>query len=143
MSAVAPAPQRSRRLATRDLISYTRRTLGLVLASSPALLVAMAALTLVSAVVPIVVAYAGKRIIDAVVAADAELSVRWVLLELASVTALALAVRGTGLVRSILGARLGVDINALILEKAVGLDLPFFENAEFYDKLTRARREAS
>jgi ATP-binding cassette, subfamily B, bacterial len=133
----------SRRIATRALISYTLRTLRLVMASSPGLLFAMAGLTLVSAVVPIVIAYAGKRIIDAVVAADAELSVRWVLLELASVTALALALRGTGLVRSILGARLGVDVNVQILEKAVSLDLPFFENAEFYDRLTRARREAS
>jgi len=144
MSALSPTPaQRSRRIATRDLISYTRRTLGLVLASSPGLLAAMAALTLVSAVVPILVAYAGKRIIDAVVAADVQQSVDWVLLELASVTALALALRGNGLARSILGARLGVDINVQILEKAVGLELPFFENAEFYDKLTRARREAS
>jgi ATP-binding cassette subfamily B protein len=133
----------SRRIATRALISYTLRTLRLVLASSPGLLFAMAGLTLVSAVVPIVIAYAGKRIIDAVVAANVELSTRWVLLELASVTGLALALRGTGLVRSILGARLGVDVNVKILEKAVGLDLPFFENAEFYDKLTRARREAS
>jgi ATP-binding cassette, subfamily B, bacterial len=133
----------SRRLATRALISYTLRTLRLVMASSPGLLFAMAGLTLVSAAVPIVIAFAGKRIIDAVVAANVELSTRWVLLELASVTALALALRGTGLVRSILGARLGVDVNVQILEKAVGLDLPFFENAEFYDKLTRARREAS
>jgi ATP-binding cassette subfamily B protein len=140
---VPPTPQRSRLAATRDLISYTRRTLGLVLASSPELLAAMAGLTLISAVVPIVVAYAGKHIIDAVVAGNVELTVRWVLLELASVTALALSVRGTGLTRSILGARLGVDVNVQILEKAVGLDLQFFENSEFYDKLTRARREAS
>jgi ATP-binding cassette subfamily B protein len=143
MSAQPSTAQRSRRIATRELISYTLRTLRLVLASSPGLLSTMAGLTLVSAVVPIVVAYAGKRIIDAVVAGDVELSVRWVLLELASVTLLALTLRGTGLVRSLLGARLGVDVNVLILEKAVGLDLPFFENAEFYDKLTRARREAS
>lgn len=143
MSADRPAPERPRWLATRDLFSYTRRTLGLVLASSPGLLGAMAALTLVSAVVPILVAYAGKRIVDAVVSASVEQSVRWVLIELASVTALALSVRGTGLVRTVLGARLGVDINVQILEKAVGLELSFFENAEFYDKLTRARREAS
>ena len=51
--------------------------------------------------------------------------------------------RGLGLVRSVLGARLGVDINVSILEKALGLDLQFFEDPEFYDKLTRARREAS
>jgi ABC-type multidrug transport system fused ATPase/permease subunit len=140
---VPPTPQLSRLAATRDLIRYTRRTLGLVFASSPRLLAAMASLTLISAVVPIVVAYAGKHIIDAVVAGDIARSARWVVLELASVTALALSVRGTGLTRSILGARLGVDVNVQILEKAVGLDLQFFENSEFYDKLTRARREAS
>jgi ATP-binding cassette, subfamily B, bacterial len=136
-------PQRSRVGATRDLASYTRRTLSLVLASAPGLLAAMAGLTLVSAVVPIVVAYVGKHIIDAVVAGDVAHSVRWVLLELASVTALSLSLRGNALTRSILGARLGVDVNVQILSKAIGLDLSFFENSEFYDKLTRARREAS
>jgi ATP-binding cassette subfamily B protein len=43
----------------------------------------------------------------------------------------------------LLGARLGIDINVTILEKALGLDLQFFEDPDFYDKLTRARREAS
>ena len=138
-----PKPPRSRLAATLDLLLYTRRTLRLVVASSPGLLLAMACLTLVSAAVPVVIAYAGKRIIDAVVAGNAELSLRWVLIELGSVITSGLAMRGNGLSRSLLGARLGVDLNVRILEKAVGLGLPFFENAEFYDKLTRARREAS
>ncbi len=56
---------------------------------------------------------------------------------------LAVVQRGLALVRSLLGARLGIDINVTILEKALGLDLRFFEDSEFYDKLTRARREAS
>jgi ATP-binding cassette subfamily B protein len=51
--------------------------------------------------------------------------------------------RGLGLVRQLLGARLGIDINVTILEKALGLELRFFEDPDFYDKLTRARREAS
>jgi ATP-binding cassette, subfamily B, bacterial len=53
------------------------------------------------------------------------------------------AQRGLALVRQLLGARLGIDINVAILEKALGLDLRYFEDPEFYDKLTRARREAS
>ena len=140
---LAQTPPRSVVAATRDLVSYTRRTLGLVIASAPKLLGALAVVTLIAAVMPIVVAYAGKHIIDAVVAHDVGLSERWVAIELASVTLMAIALRGTGLVRSLLGARLGVDLNVQILEKAIGLDLSFFENAEFYDKLTRARREAS
>jgi ATP-binding cassette subfamily B protein len=144
--AVLPAPLvgvRARFAATRALFTYSRRTLSLVLRSSPGLVAAMAALTIVGALAPILVAYAGKHIIDAVVLGDTELSVRWVLLELGSVTLLTLALRGLGLTRSILGARLGADVNVQILEKALTLELEFFENAEFYDKLTRARREAS
>jgi ATP-binding cassette subfamily B protein len=56
---------------------------------------------------------------------------------------LAATLRGLGLIRSVLGARLGTDVNVQILQKALALELSFFENSEFYDKLTRARREAS
>ncbi len=138
-----PKPLRSPVTAGRELFVYTRRTLGLVFASAPGLMLALSGLTLLAAVTPVVVAYAGKHIIDAVVAGDSALTLRWVVLELVSVTVLGAAVRGLGLVRSVLGARLGTDVNVRILEKAIGLDLTFFENAEFYDKLTRARREAS
>jgi ATP-binding cassette subfamily B protein len=141
--ALPAPPLRSRLDASRDLWSYSRRTLALVMASAPGLVLVMAALTLLSALAPIGVAYAGKHIIDAVVARDQALSVRWVLLELASVVVLGAALRGLGLTRAILGARLGADVNVQILDKALGLELSFFENAEFYDKLTRARREAS
>ncbi|MCC5642504.1 ABC transporter ATP-binding protein/permease [Nostoc sp. CHAB 5824] len=38
---------------------------------------------------------------------------------------------------------MGQRVNVLILEKALTLDLRQFEDSEFYDKLTNARREAS
>jgi ATP-binding cassette subfamily B protein len=118
-------------------------TLALVWRSSPPQTVALGVLTLVGGLVPLGVAYAGKRIVDAVVGHDRDATLRWVVAELALVVALALVQRGLGLVRNVLGARLGVDINVSILEKALGLELRFFEDPEFYDKLTRARREAS
>ena len=127
----------------RESFAYTRRTLGLVWKSSPAAALALALTTLVGSVVLLGVAYAGKRIVDAVVQRDRDLTLRFVLVELSLVAALALTQRGVGLVRSLLGARLGIDINVAILEKALGLELRYFEDAEFYDKLTRARREAS
>jgi ATP-binding cassette, subfamily B, bacterial len=120
-----------------------RATLHLVWRSSPAMTVALGVLTLVGGLVPLGVAYAGKRIVDAVVAHAPDATLRWVAFELALVVALALVQRGLGLVRSLLGARLGIDINVTILEKAQALDLRYFEDADFYDKLTRARREAS
>lgn len=103
----------------------------------------MAALTAFGALVPLAIAYVGKRIVDAVVARSGPATLRWVLTELGLVVAFATVQRGLGLVRSLLGARLGIDINVSILEKATRLDLRWFEDAEFYDKLTRARREAS
>ncbi len=51
--------------------------------------------------------------------------------------------RGISLAQSLLRAQLGQRVNVMILEKALTLDLTQFEDSEFYDKLTRARREAS
>ena len=129
--------------ATKELFGHTRRTLWLVWASSPSLLVYLSALSAAGAVLPLAVAYAGKRIIDAVVQHSRPLTLHWVALELLFVALSAATQRGQGLVRSLLGARLGTDVNVQILDKALRLDLSFFEDAEFYDKLTRARREAS
>ena len=130
-------------LATKELFGHTRRTLALVWASSPALLIYLSGLSVAGAVLPLLVAYAGKRIVDAVVQHSRPLTLNWVALELLFVALSAATQRGQGLVRALLGARLGTDVNVQILEKALRLDLSFFEDAEFYDKLTRARREAS
>lgn len=130
-------------VALRESAAHTRRTLALVWASSRPMTLALGALTTAGAGLPLGVAWVGKRIVDAVVARDRDGAVHWVLTELALVLAMALVQRGLGLVRSLLGARLGIDINVAILEKALGLELRFFEDSEFYDKLTRARREAS
>ena len=127
----------------RESFAHTPRTLKLVWRSSPGGSVALGLLTLVASVIPLGIAYFGKLIMDAVVAGDHARTLRLVLFELAAVAAQALVQRALGLVRSLLGARLGLDINALILEKALTLELRHFEDAEFYDRLTRARREAS
>ena len=127
----------------RESFAHTPRTLRLVWRSSPRGSLSLGLLTLVASLVPLLVAYAGKRIMDAVVAGSHEATLRWVLIELAAVATQSLGQRGLGLVRSLLGARLSIDINTMILEKAQTLELRHFEDAEFYDKLTKARREAS
>jgi ATP-binding cassette subfamily B protein len=118
-------------------------TLRLVWKSSARLTLALAVLTLLAALLPLGIAYAGKAIVDAVVAKSSEATLRWVLVELGLAVGLAITSRGLSLVRTVLGSRLGVDINRLILEKALTLELRHFEDSEFYDQLTRARREAS
>ncbi|WP_437315691.1 ABC transporter ATP-binding protein [Sorangium sp. So ce385] len=127
----------------RDSFAYTPRTLQLVWRSSKAASLALAALTLAAAVLPLGVAYVGKAITDAVVAREERAALVWVSVELGLVAALALAQRGLSLARQLLGARLSIDIHAMILGKALSLELRHFEDPEFYDQLTRARREAS
>jgi ATP-binding cassette subfamily B protein len=134
--------------------SHTPKTIGLVWRSSPGGLIAVLALTLAGAALPVSMAWVGKLIVDAVVHAHGlpegaarELAyshvTRLVLLELGVVLGISLTERTIGLMRQLLGSRLGIDLNVIILEKALTLDLQHFEDPKFYDKLTRARREAS
>jgi ATP-binding cassette subfamily B protein len=66
-----------------------------------------------------------------------------VLLELGLVALQVVAERTLSLLRSLLGERLGLDVNVMILDKALQLELQQFENAEFYDRMTRAQDGAS
>ncbi|HEX4467010.1 MAG TPA: ABC transporter ATP-binding protein, partial [Solirubrobacteraceae bacterium] len=138
----------------RASFSQSGRTLGLVWRSSPGGTTALGVLTVLAASLPPLTAYLGKLIIDAVIAAHAAAAgaprdvavaraIRFVLFELAAVGGSALLERALGLVRQNVGSRLGIDVNVAILQKAQTLDLRHFEDPEFYDKLTRARREAS
>ncbi len=127
----------------RSGFTHLPRTVRLVWRGSPRLAAALVALTVFVALLPLGVAWVGKAIIDAVVAGDRDATLRWVLVELGLVTALALVQRGLSLARQLLGARLAVDVNVAILEKAGTLELRHFEDSELYDRLTRARREAS
>jgi ATP-binding cassette, subfamily B, bacterial len=117
--------------------------MALVWRSAPAGVVALGVITIAAAALPPLVAYVGKLIIDAVLARDGARAVRLVALELGAVVALAGCERLLALIRQLVGLRLGIDLNVRILEKAERLELRQFEDPEFYDKLTRARREAS
>src|SRR6201996_4316034 len=127
---------------------YSRRAMELVWSTNRGLTVALAVLTLVAGVLPASVAYVGSLIVDAVVAAMTRASnpvhvVELVMLEGGLIATIAAAQRGLSLCQSLLRAQLGQRVNVMILEKALTLDLGHFEDSEFYDKLTRARREAS
>jgi ATP-binding cassette, subfamily B, bacterial len=137
------ASERFRFASLRASFRHTRATVGLVWASSPRLTLLLGALTLLGAGLPLGVAWVGKAIVDAAVAHQREATFRWVLAELGLVVGQAAVIRGLALVRGLLGARLGLDINVRILEKALTLELRHFEDPDFYDRLTRARREAS
>ena len=75
--------------------------------------------------------------------ADLSTVLGYVALEGVLVALTAAAQRGLSTCQSLLRAQLGQRVNEMILEKALTLELRHFEDSEFYDKLTRARREAS
>jgi ATP-binding cassette subfamily B protein len=127
---------------------YSRRALELVWSTNRPLTLALAGGTLAGGILPAAVAYVGSLIVDAVVSAirsggGAGHALQLVLLEGLLVAAISAAQRGISFCQSLLRAQLGQRVNVMILEKALTLDLQHFEDSEFYDKLTRARREAS
>jgi ATP-binding cassette subfamily B protein len=112
----------------------------------------MALITLIGAVLPISQAYVGKLIVDEVVNAvtnnlGVEVGLRatlpYLLIEFGLLTLGAMLNQGRALIEHILNARLGNQINTAIIRKALALDLHYFEDAQFYDKLQNARREAN
>ena len=131
------------------VFGYSSRALELVWTTSRRLTVALALLTIIGGILPAVIAYVGQLIVDGVVEASrsANPDVRAVLLlvglEALVVTAVAATQRGISASQSLLRALLGQRVNVMILEKAMTLELAHFEDSEFYDKLTQARREAS
>jgi ATP-binding cassette subfamily B protein len=111
----------------------------------------MAGLTAVSASLPALQAWVAKLIVDAVLGATREglapaAGVRRVLPYLAAEFALllasALASQLRRLAEEILDHRLGHSINTQIIEKALALPLPFFEDPDFYDRMQNARRQS-
>ncbi|MEZ4401302.1 MAG: ABC transporter ATP-binding protein [Kofleriaceae bacterium] len=146
-AAAPPAPQ------LRDLlgvVGYARRALGLVWSTSRAITISLLVGSVLLGLMPGAMAWTGKRLVDAVVHAAASgedvarrHALMWVGVELGLAIALAATSRVLSILRSLLRARLGNRINVMILDKALDFDLTHFEDADVYDMLTRARREAS
>ncbi len=136
-----------------DVFSFSYKALNLVWTTSTRLTLIFALLTLLAGILPAAVAWIGQHIVDGVVAAMAVHKQTGILdpgnvlflvcCEAGLIILISGAQRGISTCQALLRALLGQKINLLILEKAQQLSLSQFEDSEFYDKLTRARREAS
>ncbi len=129
---------------------FSLPALKLVWQTAPQLTVMYAVCTLLAGLVPAGIAYTGKLLIDSVLAAAREGSdlarqqaLMFVILEGLLVLLQLGLQKGIQVCQSLLRALLGNRVNVLILEKALQMTLPQFEDSDFYDRLTRARREAS
>lgn len=142
-------PRPSLKDVTRSF-SQIPRAVRLVLSADTKSAAGIVVFSFVGALLPLAIAYIGKLIVDGVLLAaktgtaeDKEHALTLVGIELVLMIATALLARSTGLMRSLLGTKLGYLINLRILEKARTLDLVHFETPAIYDKLQNARREAS
>jgi len=129
---------------------YSGRAMELVWRTSRKLTILLAVLTVVAGLLPAGIAYVGKLIVDAVVLASKTGlqaapwdAMKYVVLEASLMILLAGAQRGIAVIQSLFRVLLGQKVNVLVLEKSLTLDLAHFEDSEFYDKMTRARRGAS
>ncbi len=113
--------------------------------------VIMAVVTLIAALLPAAQAWVGALIVDSVVDSftarvdpliGLEHALPYLGLELGLLLLGAVAAQMRTFYEHVLNARLGHTINTRIIRKALALDLQYFEDASFYDKLQNARREA-
>ena len=136
-----------------SVFQYSKVAIEIVWSTSASLTLLMASATIVSGVLPGLIASVGGLFVDAVASALQETGsaaeqaradvLFYVLVEAGLVVLMTGAQKINTVCQSILRVLLGNKINVMILEKALTLELAHFEDAEYYDKLVRARREAS
>lgn len=131
--------------ALRNLPRFFR----LIWRASPAMATANALLRLLKSAVPLLVLYVGKEIIDSILllidGQGTDTTYLWTMvgLELALAILSDLMNRGITLLDSLLGDLFANRTSVKLIEHAARLDLYQFEQAEFYDKLERARRQTT
>ncbi len=111
----------------------------------------MGVLTLIGGFLPLAQAWTGGLIADTVVRAvqgglspaeGLQLALPYIGIEFALILTGAIISQVRRLAEHVLNARLGHQINTEVIRKALSLDLQYFEDSTFYDKMQNARREA-
>ncbi|MDX2272811.1 MAG: ABC transporter ATP-binding protein [Cyanobacteriota bacterium] len=150
VSAVSPPRPADPRIPVKSLLPSIWRAIRLVWTTHARLTLIVAGLTLLGGILPAAIAYVGKLIVDSVVqasqsglAADRWEALGYTAWEALLVVGMAACRQGTAICQSLLRVLLGQRVNVLILEKALTLSLADFEDSELYDKMSRARQEAS
>lgn len=125
------------------------RFLKLVWVTHPPMTLANSLLRVLQAGIPVTALYIGKLIIDEVVllashtGGDMASMWRYVAFEFALALLSALLSRAVSLMDALLGDLFSNKTSERLIAHAAKLDLPQFEDATFYDKLERARRQTT
>jgi ATP-binding cassette subfamily B protein len=143
-AALPPWPERLR-VAFTDSRSAAR----LVWSTHRGYALAIFLLMAIGATLPALIAGVGRELIDAVVRASEgdpamrQRAITWVAVEFGLVLLMNGTRRASRTLTNILQALVGERVNEMILEKALALELADYEKSETYDRMTKARREAS
>jgi hypothetical protein len=142
--------QRRRALELATVLGNARRAFALLASTNRRLATSLVVLTVCDGVLPVSIAWVGKRIIDAVIAATTEPSpaarvaaLEWVVVEFVLMIARAAVTQRSALAQTLLRSELGLVVNTRILEKATNVSYRHFEDPHFQNQLAQARREAS
>ena len=142
---------RKREHSYRSILLSLKRALGLVWMADAKSTLAMSVLTLISGLLPVAQAWIAKLIIDSVMHSIAEHQdakqgmialLPYLYIEFGLVFTGALVAQFRRLLDEILDHKIGFQINSKIIRKALHLELHYFENAEFYDKMQNARKQS-
>jgi ATP-binding cassette, subfamily B, bacterial len=135
----------------RSVVAALRRAASFVWLADARGTLGMAGLTLIGGLLPAAQAWVAKLIIDSVVQAlaghrsahDAFYKLLpYLYIEFGLIFIGAVVTQLRRLLDEILDHKIGFLINSAIIRKALRLDLHYFENAEFYDKMQNARRQS-
>ena len=129
-------------MGVRSALSTTRKALALLWEVSPARTLSYAAATVVDALVPAVIAFVAKLIVDSVIAGDMRATLTWVGLECGLVVLRSVLYHLDDYWRSQLGMRLSIHVNERVLGKALDMSLRHYEDSTWSDMLARAAKEA-
>lgn len=130
-------------------LKYIFPFLKLIWRTHPAMVAENAVSRLVKAVLPALILYIGKLIVDEVIALssadlrDYDSLILFVGLELLLVFISDFLSRRITLLDSLIGDLFANESSVSIMKHAASMDLPQFEDAVFYDKLERARRQTT
>jgi ATP-binding cassette subfamily B protein len=132
------------------VLANARRAFALVAATNLGLAVSLVVLAVLDGVLPVSIAWVGKRIIDAVIAAAAAparpaqiAALEWVGVEFVLMVVRSGVVQMNAVSQTLLRSQLSLVVNTRILEKAINVSYRHFEDPEFNNQLAQARREAS
>lgn len=104
---------------------------------------------LIAALLPVVILWIGKIIIDEIIrittTSDTDFTILWkyVVIEFVLVVLSDLVSRAISLTDGILGDQYNIHTSVKIIEKTNEIDISQLENSEFYDKLERARTQTT